>query len=91
MKKAVKVIISGSVQGVFFRGFIKEQADRLKIKGHVRNLEDGKVEAWIEGDGKNVDQMIEICKKGPPHGQIRRLDEIDEKFQGFTEFKILNI
>ncbi|MFH1500537.1 MAG: acylphosphatase [archaeon] len=91
MKKAVKVIISGAVQGVFFRAFIKENADEIGVYGHVRNLEDGKVEAWIEGDNKKVGKMIEVCKQGPPHSQIRRLDEIEERFQGFKEFKILHI
>ena len=91
MKKAVKVFISGTVQGVFFRTFIKEKADKLNIKGFVRNLEDGRVEIWIEGDSKAVNEMIEICRQGPPHAQIKRLDIIDEKFQDLKSFKVLKI
>jgi len=91
MKKAVKVFIYGTVQGVFFRKFIKDNADKLNVKGFVRNLEDGRLEIWIEGDSKFVNQMIEVCRTGPPHSQIKRLDIVDEKFQDFKEFKILRI
>lgn len=91
MKKSVKLFIHGTVQGIFFRKFLKEQADKLGIFGFVRNLEDGRVETLLEGDSKLVNDMIEICRQGPKHGQIKRLDIVDEKFQGFNEFKILKI
>ncbi len=91
MKKAVKVFVAGGVQGVFFRQFIKENADKLNIKGFARNLEDGRLEAWFEGDSAKVNEMIETCRKGPKHSQIKRLDILDEKLQDFTSFKILKI
>ena len=91
MKKAVKLFFFGTVQGVLFRKFIKEQADKLKITGFVRNLEDGSLEAWIEGNSKSVNDMIEICRQGPPHSQIKRIDILDEKFEGFKVFKILKL
>ncbi len=91
MKKSVKLFIHGTVQGVFFRKFIKEQADKLGVAGFARNLEDGRVEVWLEGDSKQVNEMIEICRQGPKHSQIKRLDIVDEKFQGMKEFKILKI
>jgi acylphosphatase len=89
MKKAVKVYIFGTVQGVFFRTFIKERADKLGVKGYVRNKEDGTVEAWFEGNAKDVDKMVEECKKGPPHSQIKRLDIVDEHLQEMKDFKII--
>jgi len=89
MKKAVRVYIFGIVQGVFFRNFIKEQAELLNIKGYVRNKEDGSVEAWIEGNSDDVKKMIEKCKKGPKHAVIKRLDVVDENFHGFKDFKII--
>ena len=89
MKKSIRLTISGSVQGVFFRQFVKEQADKHGIKGYVRNLEDGRVEVFIEGDINSVDQMVPLCKRGPQHSQIRNVEEKEEKFQGFKEFKIL--
>ena len=48
--KTLKIVISGVVQGVFFRKFVKENADELEVKGFVRNLDDGKVEIVIEGE-----------------------------------------
>jgi acylphosphatase len=89
MKKAVRVYIFGIVQGVFFRTFIEEQAKKLGLKGYVRNKEDGSVESWFEGNSGDVDKMIEICKKGPKHSVIKRLDIVDESVQGLKDFKVL--
>ena len=91
MKKAVKCIIKGTVQGVFFRNFVKENADRLKLRGFVRNLENGSVEAFVEGEIDNVDEFCEICKKGPKHSQIKSVEVIEQPFQDFKDFKILHI
>ena len=91
MRKSVRLYIEGTVQGVLFRSFIKENADKNNIHGFVRNLEDGRIEIFIEGDNTNVDKMVEICKKGPKHAQIRKVEEKAEKFQDFRDFKILHI
>ncbi len=91
MKKAVRLYIEGTVQGVFFRSFVKMKAEELNVKGFVRNLEDGRVEAFLEGDSNAVNKMIELCKKGPKHAQIRNVELKEEKFQGFKTFKILHI
>jgi len=91
MKKAVRMYISGTVQGVFFRAFIKENAEKYNLKGFVRNLEDGRVEIFLEGNTDDVNKMMEISKKGQKHSQIRNVEIISEKFQGLKEFKILHI
>jgi acylphosphatase len=91
MKKSVRLYITGTVQGVFFRGFIKENAEKLNVKGFVRNLEDGRVEVFIEGNPDEVNRMIELCKKGAPHSQISNVEEKEEKFQDFKTFKVLHI
>ena len=91
MKKSVRLYIEGTVQGVLFRSFVKENAEKNDIHGFVRNLEDGRIEIFIEGDNEKVDRMVEICKKGPKHAQIRKVEEKAEKFQGFKDFKILHI
>ena len=90
MKKAVRVYIFGIVQGVFFRAFVKENADKLDVKGYIRNKEDGSIEAWFEGDLGKVDEMVELCKKGPEHSIIKRLDIVEESLQDMKEFKILS-
>ena len=91
MKKAVRLYIKGTVQGLFFRQFIKDNAERNDVKGFARNLEDGRVEVFAEGDNNNVEKMIELCKIGPKHSQIENVEIKEEKFQDFKEFKILHI
>ena len=91
MKKATRIYIFGTVQAVFFRAFVKENADKLNLNGYVRNKEDESVEAWFEGDSENVDKIVELCKKGPEHSIIKRLDIVEESLQDFKEFKILSI
>ncbi|MBS3071213.1 acylphosphatase [Candidatus Pacearchaeota archaeon] len=91
MKKSVRLYIEGNVQGILFRSFIKENAEKQNVKGFTRNLEDGRVEVFIEGDTNNVDKMIEICKKGPKYSQIKNMQIKPETFQGFKDFKVLHI
>lgn len=90
MKKALRLYISGSLQSIFFREFIKQNADFYKVKGFMRNREDGKVEIFIEGDSDKVNAMASVCKRGPKYSQIRNIEEKEERFQGFQDFKILN-
>ncbi|MEX0920184.1 MAG: acylphosphatase [Candidatus Pacearchaeota archaeon] len=91
MKKSVRLYIEGTVQGIFYRAFIKENAERYDVKGFVRNLEDGRVEVFLEGNVDNVNKMIEISGKGPRHSQIRKVTQKKERFQDFKSFKILHI
>ena len=87
--KTVKITISGNVQGVFFRAFVKEQAENLGVYGYARNLEDGRVEAVAEGYENDVNRLIEACKRGPIHSKIKEIEIEKIPHQGFTEFKIL--
>jgi acylphosphatase len=91
MKKSVRLYITGTVQGVFFRAFIKENAEKYDVKGFVRNLEDGRIEIFFEGDADRVNKMVELCEKGPKHAQIKNIEIKEEKFQGFKNFKVLHI
>jgi len=91
MKKSVRLYISGTVQDVFFRTFIKSNAEKYNVKGFTRNLEDGRVEVFLEGNADEVNKMVEICREGPKHSQIKNVEEKPEKFQGFNTFKILHI
>ncbi|MEX0920957.1 MAG: acylphosphatase [Candidatus Pacearchaeota archaeon] len=91
MKKSVRLYIEGTVQGVFFRAFVKENAERYNVKGFVRNLEDGRIETFLEGNSPDVNKMIETVKKGPKHSQIRKVIEKKERFQDFKSFKVLHI
>ncbi len=89
--KANKIYISGNVQGVFFRAFVKENAEKLGLKGYVRNLENGRVEVFVEGNADKVDKLIELCKQGPKHAKVRNVDVLDEKVQGRKDFRTLHI
>ncbi len=88
-KILIRVIITGRVQGVFFRARTKQEADRTGIKGWVRNLPDGSVEALFEGDPEKVFQIIDWCKKGPP---LSRVDQVQvETETSLINFKIFDI
>ena len=90
-KLRAHIFILGKVQGVFFRAFVKESAEKLNLKGFVRNLEDGRIEVFLEGGIDEVRSMIEICKKGPKHAMIRDVEVKPESFQGYSEFKVLRV
>ena len=91
MKKSIRVYVTGTVQGVTFRNFVKNNADELGLFGFTRNLEDGRVEVFLEGNVEEVNKMVELCKQGPKHSQIRNVEVKEEKFQGFKTFKVLHI
>jgi acylphosphatase len=91
MKKSVRLYVTGTVQGVFFRIFVKENAERQNVKGFIRNLEDGRIEVFLEGDANGVNKMIELCKQGPKHSQIQKVEIKPERFQDFKVFKVLHI
>jgi acylphosphatase len=89
--RTVKIFISGSVQGVFFRKFIEEKARKLMLKGFVRNSDDGRVEVVVEGNDSFVNGMIDVCKEGPAQAQISGVEVQELKHHGFDEFKILSV
>ena len=90
MKKSTRLFITGTVQGIFFKQFIKEQADKLGVRGFLRKLQDGRVEIFIEGDMEKVDAMISICNRGPTHSNIRSVEQKEERYQDFKDFKVFN-
>ena len=70
----VHVFISGFVQGVGFRYFLKRNARRLGLNGFARNTIDERVEAVFEGGKKNLDKIIEICRKGPFLAEVENVE-----------------
>ena len=90
MKKAAKIVITGTVQGIFYRGFVKKKADELELTGFVRNLEDGNVEIVVEGEKDSINKLVDFCKEGPEHSIIRGVKTEEQNWTGdFKEFKIL--
>ncbi len=88
-KTQVKVVISGKVQGVFYRAHTQNTADRLGIKGYVKNLANGSVEAVFEGDQPAIDQMINWCHKGPEMSRVENVQT--QEIKPLTNFKIFEI
>jgi len=81
--------IYGLVQGVFFRATMKEVADRLGVKGWVKNLPDGSVEAVVEGPRDKVEQLIRWAHRGPSAARVERVVVEWEPYRGeFRSFRI---
>ncbi len=88
-KARVHLIIHGYVQGVFYRASTCETARRLGLKGWVKNLPDGNVEALFEGDTVKLNEMIQWCRSGPAGAHVTDVAEKWQDFKGeFTEFSI---
>ena len=89
--KTIRIYITGSVQGMFFRQFIDKTAKELNLKGFVRNLDDGRVEVVVEGRIEPVTEMIKRCKAGPRHSSVKNVEVHDMTNQGFDCFKVLSM
>ncbi|GAB5347819.1 acylphosphatase [Alteriqipengyuania sp. 357] len=81
------LILHGKVQGVFYRDWTVETARGLGLEGWVRNLPDGTVEAYLEGDGTAVARMIEAMRDGPPRARVDRIEQSDADAQGCEGFE----
>jgi len=83
------LIISGKVQGVYFRKYIQELSIKNKVSGWVRNLKNGNVECILEGLPSNVEKVIEWCHIGPKNSRVDKIDINYETHTGeFQGFKI---
>lgn len=82
------VIISGKVQGVFFRANTEHKAIELGLKGWVKNLDDDKVEAVFEGPNDKIEEMIRWCRLGPIGSKVENVEvkkeEFKDEFEGFV-------
>ena len=88
-KVRVHLLITGRVQGVFFRASTHEEAQRHRLTGWVKNLHDGRVEAVFEGDEEDVTPMVAWCQHGPPHAAVKDLSVTVEVYRGeYTGFEV---
>ena len=83
-----RVVVSGQVQGVFFRDTCRRQARAYGVTGWVRNCPDGTVEAVFEGESEDVEAMIEWVRKGPPTAQVDRVAVTEEQAVGERSFQV---
>ena len=76
-RRSVRVVVHGTVQGVGFRWFVREQARALQLAGWVANLPDGSVEFLASGTPQGVDALLAVVRTGPPHAEVRELQVRD--------------
>tara|TARA_B100001179_G_C18295811_1_gene277348 strand:- start:40 stop:318 length:279 start_codon:yes stop_codon:yes gene_type:complete len=88
--KTYKLTIYGKVQGVWYRGWFLKQANKLNIKGYVKNLKmDNLVEALIQGNSESIKELTKLSKVGPKLAKVDKI-LINEKFDS-QEYKIFQI
>jgi acylphosphatase len=85
---ARRVVVSGHVQGVFFRDQTRREAHRHGVAGWVRNCADGTVEAYFEGDSAAVEEVVRWCRQGPRHATVYDVRIEDAQPAGLDRFTI---
>lgn len=85
----VYLLIKGKVQGVFYRATAKEEADRLRLTGWVKNTKEGHVEAVVSGRQEAIDQFIAWCKKGPRKAEVTAVDVTLLPEETFARFSVI--
>jgi len=89
LKVRAHIVVSGRVQGVFFRSETQDEARRRNVTGWIRNMPDGRVEAVFEGEKDKVEDLVEFCRRGPPGARVTRVEVVWEDYIG--EFKSFSI
>ena len=88
-QKRVHIFVKGKVQGVYFRQGMKDIAEKKNVTGWVRNLQDKRVEAVLEGKDTNVNSVIEWSHMGPPNAIVDAVEIMNENYMGnFSKFEI---
>jgi acylphosphatase len=86
----IRIFVTGKVQGVFFRQALKVMAKKNNIFGWVKNLEDGRVEAVLEGDEEKISRLVEWAHGGPANARVEDVEICNEKFiDEFSKFDVL--
>lgn len=85
---AVHVRVSGRVQGVFYRAFTKDLAKELGVKGWVRNIPGGGVEAVLEGERQKVGELLRLMKSGPAGSMVLGMELSELECKNYEDFTI---
>lgn len=83
-----RVVVSGRVQGVFFRDTTRRMAESRGVRGWVRNLPDETLEAVFEGEPETVEAMVDFCRRGPRGASVAEADVREEPVEGLQGFEI---
>ena len=81
-----RVIVTGRVQGVFFRETMRRRAESSRVAGWVQNNADGSVEAVLEGEQAAVERLVDWCREGPRGARIEWVDVAAEEPEGLSGF-----
>jgi acylphosphatase len=87
-KTSIHCFISGKVQGVWFRANTKKEADKLGLKGWVRNLADGRVEVMASGSKDKIEQLLAWLQRGPERAQVTECHSEEVIWQSFETFEV---
>lgn len=88
VRQALHLYVSGRVQGVGFRDFTRSQARRLAVTGWVRNLSDGRVEIWAEGEPRALSAFVEQVRRGPRAARVTDVRMEQATPGGYADFEI---
>ena len=89
-QQRVHLLVTGKVQGVFFRQALKVVAKKNNVLGWVRNLKDRRVEVVLEGDNKSINLVIEWARIGPANSRVDDIEVMNEEFKyEFSTFEVL--
>ena len=83
-----RVVVSGRVQGVFFRDTARRRAESAGVAGWISNRPDGGVEAVFEGDPAAVDGLVEFCRRGPSRAEVASVEVEEEEPEGLSGFSV---
>ena len=83
-----RVVVSGRVQGVFFRDTVRRMAESRGIAGWVSNRQDGRVEAVFEGSEESVEAIVDFCRQGPRRAEVEGLEVSAEDLEGLSGFEV---
>jgi acylphosphatase len=85
---ARRALISGRVQGVWFRDSLRRLAESLGVEGWARNRSDGSVELWAEGPADAVGKLLDYSREGPPRAEVERVDVEQASTAGLHGFEV---
>ena len=87
--KCMHLIISGRVQGVFFRANVRNKANELGLKGYAKNIPDGNVEVVAEGNEEKIKELVDFIKKGPGVANVTGIQVKHKEPENFKNFEVI--
>ena len=83
------MIISGKVQGVFFRANSRKKAEELGLKGYAKNIDNGSVEVVVQGKDDKIKLLVEFLKASPGYSNVDSIKIKNKEFENLKDFRVL--